>query len=67
MHQPHQRDGIRSTGFEAEEEFPEPVTVPPVKSFDEFDAALEAIPVATETAPPARESIDIDALLADFD
>ena len=52
---------------EAEEEFPEPVIVPPVKSFDDFDAALEAIPVATETAPPARESIDIDALLADFD
>jgi len=52
---------------EAEEEFPEPVIVPPVKSFDDFDAALEAIPVATETAPPAREAIDIDALLADFD
>lgn len=52
---------------EAEEEFPEPVIVPPVKSFDDFDAALAAIPVATETAPPVRESIDIDALLADFD
>ena len=52
---------------EAEGEFPEPVIVPPVKSFDDFDAALEAIPVATETAPPVREAIDIDALLADFD
>ena len=52
---------------EPEESFPEPVIVPPVKSFDEFDAALDEIPVETETAPPVRESIDIDALLAGID
>ena len=45
----------------------DPIVVPPVKSFDDFDAALEEIPVETEVAPPVREVIDIDALLAGLD
>jgi hypothetical protein len=45
----------------------DPITTPPVKSFDDYDAVLEEIPVEIKVASPVREVIDIDALLAGLD